>query len=653
MHFPYTDRFPEAVSLAGQSVGAALTAVVWSRPLRTRAANALFGAAIWLAALSPVAPDLTRFFHLSFDLKVTVMLQASATLATLAVLLHGSRGFGVLAVLGQFALYALGEEVRDSNFELSMLYLMWCGVLLGIHALRATPPARVDGPAAGESRAPRRFLLQDALIFVGAIGLALVVTFFVFERVIYNGDEVASTFQADVYGHLRAWAPVPACPSMFENYWVFRHDGRAFSQYTPGWPLFMALFQRLGVIWLAGPVMGGIFAVGIARLSRRAASGLGATPEASARIVAVAGPLGAALVLLGPAMLMNAGSRFSHTMVCACFAWSVESLCVLADRDPAGRPARGYAVLLGAAIALGLATRPSDGATLAVGVFVYFLWALFRRRVGGRSLAFAALGFAAFAGLTLVILRLQLGAWFKTGYSLSASIHPEALLRFSFPHPHEWKYGVPLATGSFCWWPLAPALGVAGLLHAVGGRERRVPFMLAISTLTLLAFYFMLEFGRGIDDGLGPRYTLPVVVPMAVGGAAILAPLGARAWAWGAGLRARLRALGPAVLAAAAVVYGVARIAPLMYPIAHSQYTGWAAPLLGARHMRLKNAIVIIEPGRVPAHETNLAQNPPMDPNPPVLFLIKRNFADEACARAHFPGRTWYRAGMDDKLTRY
>ena len=105
------------------------------------------------------------------------------------------------------------------------------------------------------------------------------VTIFVFERVIYNGDEIAGTFQADVYGHGRAYAPIPACPSMFENYWVFRYQGRAFSQYTPGWALFMAPFSRLGVIWVAGPVMAGILAIALARLSRRVASGLGARPQ--------------------------------------------------------------------------------------------------------------------------------------------------------------------------------------------------------------------------------------------------------------------------------------------------------------------------------------------------------------------------------------
>jgi hypothetical protein len=69
--------------------------------------------------------------------------------------------------------------------------------------------------------------------------------------------------------------------------------------------------------------------------------------------------------------------------------------------------------------------------------------------------------------------------------------------------------------------------------------------------------------------------------------------------------------------------------------------------------MGLKNAIVILEPPNLPAHETNLAQNDPMDPNPDVLFLIRRNAEDEACVRKHFPGRTWYRASKEETLTPY
>ena len=574
------------------------------------------------------------------------MLQISATLAIAAMVLGGSRPLGVLAALGQWGLYVVAHAVRDSNYELSFAYVFFYGVLIGVHALTTAPPTREASPPVA-----RPFGRQDGLIFLVALALALVVTNLVFGRVIFNGDEVANSFQADVYGHLRAYAPVPPCPAMFENYWVFRHDGHAFSQYTPGWPMFMAAFQRLGVIWLAGPVMGGLLAIAIARLSRRVSAGLGRSPEESARIVAIAGWLGPILAILGPALLLNSASRFSHTMVCGCFAWGIESLCVVSDRalDP-GRAWR-YGLLLGAATALGVATRPADGGTLGIGIFLYFAWALFQWRITWRGLVGTALGFVFFGGLTAVILRLQLGAWFKTGYALSAAIHPEALLRLSWPEPNQVKYGIPLATGSYCWWPIAPALGIAGLLHALGGRERCAVFMLITGALGLMSFYFFVEFGRGGDDGLGPRYLLPLVVPMAVGSAAILAPLFEALRRAGTRWPTRLRTAGPAILAGAAAVYGVARVAPGMYPVAHAEYMYATAPLRGAARAGLKQAIVIIERGHVPADEWNLAQNPPMNPNPDVLFLSRRNEADDVCARRSFPGRTWYRAGMNETLT--
>ena len=61
----------------------------------------------------------------------------------------------------------------------------------------------------------------------------------------------------------------------------------------------------------------------------------------------------------------------------------------------------------------------------------------------------------------------------------------------------------------------------------------------------------------------------------------------------------------------------------------------------------------MIIPGHSTEHITNLAQNRPFEENPDVLFLIRRNKADEVCAEQHFPGRTWYRAGLDDHLTPY
>ncbi|HEX6766532.1 MAG TPA: hypothetical protein VF103_13660, partial [Polyangiaceae bacterium] len=519
----------------------------------------------------------------------------------------------------------------------------------GLAGLRARSGA--TGPGRTQSHG-----LQDIGIFVVVAVLAALACRWTFDGFIFNGDEVANTYQADVYGHFRAYGPVPACPSMFENYWVFRHEGRAFSQYTPGWPIFMATFQRLGVIWLAGPTMAGIVAVGVARLSRRLAWGLGGTTEETAAIVRLAGPLGAALAFLGPSMLLNGASRFSHTMVCACFAWAVECACVVSETKISHRRAWGYGLLLGAATAFGVATRPADGGMLGVGVFSYFVWALLRGRVGWRVLAGTALTFLFVSGLTATILKLQLGAWFKTAYSISGSIHPEAELKLSPPAPHQIKLAIPLAVGSYCWWPAGLALGLAGHVQALGGRERRVVFMLITSIVVLMGFYSFVEFGRFSYDGLGPRYVLPTVVVIAPGTAALLASpmrgfaLGLRR---GIRFRARLRSTSLALALVLCLGAGIYRLAPFIYPGARSESMGATAPLRGAAELGLKNAIVILEPGKVPADVTNLAQNAPFDEHPNVLFLTHRSAADEACARREFPGRTWYRAGRTESLVSY
>ena len=150
-------------------------------------------------------------------------MQASATLATLAAFLSRVRGLWLVALAGQLSTWALGTYLRDSSFELVAAQVIECGVLFGFAGYRARVRARDFSPPATPS-----FVRQDAGIFVAALILAALMCRWAFGGFILNGDEVANTFQADVYGHLRAYAPVPPCASTFENYWVFRHQGRAF-----------------------------------------------------------------------------------------------------------------------------------------------------------------------------------------------------------------------------------------------------------------------------------------------------------------------------------------------------------------------------------------------------------------------------------------
>src|SRR6478736_8497148 len=116
MQLPYTDHYSEAVASAGEVIGVALTAVVWSRSFSTRIATATFTGAIAIAALLPAAiPELGL---ISKDLTVLPILQVSASLATLAIFL-GQRlnWFRALAVLGQVGLAALANYVRQSDNE--------------------------------------------------------------------------------------------------------------------------------------------------------------------------------------------------------------------------------------------------------------------------------------------------------------------------------------------------------------------------------------------------------------------------------------------------------------------------------------------------------------------------------------------------------
>ena len=290
-------------------------------------------------------------------------------------------------------------------------------------------------------------------------------------------------------------------------------------------------------------------------------------------------------------------------------------------------------------------------------MFRYFARALLQRRVSAPAFLGTCAGFLCFGGLTAVILRLQLGAWFQTGYAVTPLFHPEGKLSLSLPGPAELKYGIPLATGSYCWWPAAPALGILGLVRALGGRERRVAFMLSVSSLCLVGFYCLVEFGRGGDDGLGPRYILPVVVAQAAGTGAALAPALARLVACIGALDLaafrRFGVYGPALLLLASAAYGVRTLAPMTYPVAYEENHAATGPLRAARKAGLHRAIVMLIPGQLPAHQANLAQNPPLDPDPDVLFLIRNGPSDERCAERHFPGRTWYRATAGEALYPY
>jgi hypothetical protein len=140
------------------------------------------------------------------------------------------------------------------------------------------------------------------------------------------------------------------------------------------------------------------------------------------------------------------------------------------------------------------------------------------------------------------------------------------------------------------------------------------------------------------------------------GSGACLAPLVARlfgaAMSFELSRLRRLRDYGPGVLALASAAYGVVKIAPRTYPVAYAEYHQGTAPIRAARDRHLKRALVLIFPEDAVQGWCNLNQNAPFDPNPDILFLARLRPADEACARRHFPGLTWYQAHANGSVER-
>ena len=649
MNSPYTAEPLVALMAAQTSVGMGLTALLWLRPLRPRVATLLLAIAIWLCVLSPVDADFLR--GLAFTVgphHLAHVLEISAALASVAAVLTRRPWLIAAAVLGEAALWFLTGYITGSDWDLAAAHIAFFGALIGWHW------HAFDGLAAPEHATPpllRRYVLDDlALAAIGTLCAAVVCTV-VIKRYTVSGDEWANTYQAAVFAKLRAYAGEPRCTAAFQAFWVFPYMGRQFAQYTPGWPLFMAPFAAARVAWLAGPFSLGLLVAGAARLARRAAAGFTAgTRPPSASLVRAAGWFGGITTILSSTLLLNGGSRYPHVFVAATFAWAVESLCEIATPVSPARQ-RGYGAILGTCTALMVSARPADGAMLGVGLFVYFVYALVRRRIGWLALASATVAFVFWGGLSLVILRAQLGRWFQTGYSLAEVIHPWVKSGFSMPKPSEYRWGVPLASGAYCWWPLSPAIGLAGIA-AVRGRARALLPIFLCSCVPFLTFYVVSEFGRNALLGYGPRYQLPLVVPMAAGTGLALATL------WDAARRrftaaSALRLGGPAAVAIAAILLGVVRIAPLVYPYALAD-----VEVHNRFHEALKahpvhDAIVFVGSGLNNTDPMDLTENLPLDlyPDQDVLVALDRSPELVACVKDLYPTRRYYRAVPGAEVT--
>jgi hypothetical protein len=544
-------------------------------------------------------------------------------------------------------LWPVTRYIQQSDSELAAAHVALFGLIVGVHWRTSG-----DEPfSAGAPSRPFAAWKDDAVAFAVGTTVGVIVCRVVLHAWTVSGDEWAYTFQAALFAKLHAYGSVPPCPGAFRSFWVFQWMGRSFAQYTPGWPYFMTPFVAVGAAWLAGPTSLGLLAASACRLGRRAAAGcsLNGSQPSSGELRA-AGHFASVAIVFGAITAINGASRYSHVFEAAVFAWAVEALLTVATPGLSARAQLGWGGVLGVSALLMLAVRPADGATLGIGLLAYAAYALACRRIALRSLVSGATAFAVLGGLTLVVLRLQLGRWFVTGYSLTPDIYPYLVVGFSPPQASEYRYGIPLAVGAYCWWPCSPAVGIAGIV-ALRGRGARLALVFVASTLAFLTFYVLSAYGRGYGFGYGPRFHVPLVVPMGVGTGVVLARLWASALQ-PSGNVAAIRAGGPAAVALVAVVLGVARIALLVYPIAYADAHLHNLLHEGLATANLHNAVVFGGYGLNRTNPMDLTENLPLDlyPHQDVLIAIDSGSEAVRCVREQYPNRAFYRAVPGDPV---
>ncbi len=693
-HTPYTLYVVDALMAAQVGIGLLVFALLWFHGVGEkgdrldRAAFWLVLGALGLVVTSPTLPDLLR--QLGFTLPATAvsdqliiaMAFASGAAVCTRRIVPIAWSFAAEAVLYRFPTW-----FPQSDGEAISANLIWISILVYILRPRPLRVAKDAAASAGDAEADivpssreGGFSLydadrQDLILFAVATLSATVVCLFVLIARGGSGDEWAYTWQSSVFAHGHAYTDAAPCGNALQSFYVFTSMGKSFSQYTPGWPLLMAPFTAFKLTWLASPVMSGILAVGTARLSRRAgASLLENNPYAAPvteKVVPLAGWIGGLSVSLGVTYLLNAGSRYSHVAVMALFVWSIEALLRLLDArivdsdfdGEAGARSRRrqqwfWGSVLGITVALTGATRPSDGACLDFALGIIFLVDLARRRIGWRGFVATGVSLSLVGGFCLVILRLQLGEWFTTGYSLNSIIHPWNIVRYDWPAPEQWKYSIPLATGEYCWFPCSIAIGIVGLC-AMRGLASRIAWS-TVGVVPLLVYYSFIDMGtRGRDWGYGPRYALILVVPMALGTATALAPLAAAARSglaqWDLA-RARARATrtvegvarrgGPWAIAASAMIIGTLRIIPLIWPGIHSFVVSHGKVEAGIQRENLHHAVVFVGVDTSEWDIMDATENMPFQffRHPDVVIAIDRDPNLTQCVKDAFPGRSYWRA---------
>ncbi len=197
--------------------------------------------------------------------------------------------------------------------------------------------------------ADERFNRADGIILIAvgllALAAAMLMAYFVTERLPHLEDEIAYLYQARTYARGALWAPPPPNRAAFFTPFMLIVNGRWISKYTVGWPLVLALGERWGAGWLVNPLLGALTVMLTFALGR----------ELFGRQVGV---LASLLALSSPFFLIQSSTYMSHA---ASAFWTTLLLWAwlrIETAREAGHSGRGWAALAGVAVGMLVLTRP-------------------------------------------------------------------------------------------------------------------------------------------------------------------------------------------------------------------------------------------------------------------------------------------------------
>lgn len=211
---------------------------------------------------------------------------------------------------------------------------------------------------------------RESVLTLTAVSMIAFVLYAGVARWVFSGaplliDELVQLFQARIFESGRLALPVAAHREFFSVLHVVDLGDRVYSQFPPGWPAMLAIADRAGVSWIAGPLCGALAVALFARLVRLL------QPQSSRAFV-----LGTtALFTVAPFGVFQFASHMNHGPT---LLWLLIALVGM------GELLRERSALFGLVIGLGLGAaatiRPLDAFAFALPLGVWLLWRALRAR---------------------------------------------------------------------------------------------------------------------------------------------------------------------------------------------------------------------------------------------------------------------------------